>query len=519
MTATAFAPSPQGSLEKALGKHGQLNKVAPASPRPVDLLGSLIVNGGTNMTADDAALHELLISSAYESDRDMNRETATIPMSYALRYLGADARREHIKASLSRLRQTTISFRHDGVGYEDVPLLVHWMRTTDTTDDIVYQLPEPLRVVMSDRARYAYIELAALPAMSSTYSSRLYRRLVAAVAESGKRWQAGEDNAVVVEATPDDLASWVSFPRDRDGRVHVGKLRERVLAGLQKDFASVTAFGFSMTTHVGSGRGRPLERIAFRLELAAPSRFKTRITYTPEDMRFVGGGDRKDLRVKSSVWTIAQQKFPFAGRKSMNHKDWYEMWLAAIEEMESGVPLTRESEMRVFRGEGLRTKIDLLGADEAAWGFCAEETDSPDISLRDDLRELGTAGRIARKIRTGEPGSDGAEKTARVEHVDRSVDVVEAASEEQTCISFNEASEIHLTVDPALTAQEQDDMVFGPLSEFEFFGRDRKKIVVHFRRRGIWDSYVRDDRPTEDCLVALLKVLGSHIEGVQEYKK
>lgn len=471
------------------------------------------------MTADDAALHELLVSSAYEGDRGMNLETATIPMSYVLRYLGVDARREHVKASLGRLRETTVSFRHDGFRYEDVPLIVHWMRTTDTTDDIVYQLPEPLRMVMSDRARYAYIELAALPAMSSTYSSRLYRRLVAAIAASGKTWRAGEDNAVVVEATPDDVATWVSFPRGGDGGLHVGKLRERVLAGLHKDFAAITAFGFSMTTHAGAGRGRPLERIVFRLELVAPSRFKTRMTYTPEDMRFVGGGDRKDLRVNSSIWTAAQQKFPFAGRKPMKHKDWFELWLAAITEMESGVPLTRESEMRVFRGEGLKMKIDLLGADEAAWGFCAEETDSPDISRRDDLRELGSAGRIARKVRASESSSDGAEKTATVEHVDRSVDVVKAASEEQTCISFDEASEIHLTVDPALTAQEQDDMIFGPLSEFEFFGRDRKKIVVHFRRRGIWDCYVRDDRPTEDCLVALLKVLGSHMEGVQEYKK
>lgn len=517
MTATAFAPSPQGNLRHALGTPGQLAKIAPASPRPVELLGSLTVNGGTSMTADDAALHELLVSSAYESDRGMNRETATIPMSYVLRYLGTDARREHVKASLGRLRQTTVSFRHDGIGYEDVPLLVHWMRTTETTDDIVYQLPEPLRMVMSDRARYAYIELAALPAMSSTYSSRLYRRLVAAIAESGKTWQAGEDNAVVVEATPEDVATWVSFPRGRDGSLHVGKLRERVLAGLQKDFAAVTAFGFSMTTHAGAGRGRPLKRIAFRLELAAPSRFKTRITYTPEDMRFVGGGDRKDLRVKSGIWTSAQQMFPFAGRKPMNHKDWYELWLAAVEEMESGVPLTRDSEIRVFRGEGLRTKIDLLGADQAAWGFCAEESDSPDIALRTDLRELGAAGRVARKVRTG--GLEGSEKAAPVEHADQTADLVEAASEELTAVGFDEASQIHLTIDPALTPQEQDDMVFGPLAEFEFLGRDPKKIVLHFRRKGIWDSYVREDRPTEDCIVALLKLLGRHIEGVQEYRK
>jgi hypothetical protein len=471
------------------------------------------------MTADDAALHELLVSSAYESDRGMNRETASIPMSYVLRYLGADTRREHVKASLGRLRQTTVSFRHDGVGYEDVPLLVHWMRTTETTDEIVYQLPEPLRMVMSDRARYAYIELAALPAMSSTYSSRLYRRLVAAIAASGKTWQAGEDNAVVVEATPEDVATWVSFPRGRDGSLHVGKLRERVLAGLQKDFAAVTAFGFSMTTVAGAGRGRPLERIAFRLELAAPSQFKTRITYTPEDMRFVGGGDRKDLRVNSGVWTRAQQEFPFAGRKPMYHRDWYELWLAAIEEMESGIPLTRESEMRVFRGDGLRTKIDLLGADQAAWGFCAEETDSPDIALRNDLRELGAAGRVARKIRTGEVVSESTETVAAVERANQIAAVAEAASEEPTVVSFAEASEIHLTIDPALTAQEQDDMVFEPLAGFEFLGRDPKKIIVHFQRKGVWDSYVRDDRPTEDCIIALLKLLGRHIEGVQEYRK
>lgn len=367
MTRTAFAPNPQGSLAKALGAPGQLAKIAPQSPRPVELLGSLKVNGGTTMTADDAALHELLISSAYENDRGMNGETSTIPMQYVLRYLGTEVRREHVKASLNRLRQTTVSFRYDDVMYEDVPLLVSWLRTTDRSDEIVFQLPEPLRIVMSDRARYAYVELAALPAMSSTYSSRVYRRLVAAIAESGKRWEAGGDNVIEISVTPAEVADWVSFPRSRDGSLHVGKLRERVLSVLPKDFAAVTAFSFSILTHAGKGRGSPLERIVFRLELSAPSRFKTRLAFEKGDLRYVGGKDMEELHVESLLWVKASKEFYVPGCKPLAYRDWWELWLAVLHEMKSGIPLSRGRDERVYRGESLRQKIAEVGADQAAW--------------------------------------------------------------------------------------------------------------------------------------------------------
>lgn len=516
MTASAFFPNPQGSLSKALSRPGQLPKVGPKSPRPVELLGSLTVTGGSDLTAKDAALSELLISSAYEGERSMNSETMSIPMAFILRYLGEETRRDHVRSSLNRLKSTLVSFRVGDEEYQDVALLNGWVRKTQSEDSVFFSLPEPIRAVMSDRAHYAYVELAALPTMSSTYSSRIYRRLVAAVSESGKRWEPGSDNALTIETTPEEVASWASFPRLRDGRLHVGKLRERVLAGLAADFAAVQAFSFSMSTFVGSGRGRPLERIVFRLELSAPSQYKTRLVYSADHMRFVGGGDRKDLRVNSSVWMRAQQQFRISGRRLMSHRDWFELWLAAVEEMETGIPLTRESEMRVFRGEGLRTKIDLLGADQAAWGFCAEEADVPDIALRKDLTKLGAEAREARKSRIGAKGLPAAEAV-----VD---DAPELPSKDDNSsgahdTDFDEASEVHLTVDAALTPQEQDDMVFSPLAGFEFLGNDPKKIIVHFRRKGISDTYVREAHPTEDCIVALHKLLGGHIEGVQEYRK
>jgi len=515
MTATAFYPNPMGTISKALGSPKQLTKVGPQSPRPVELLGSLTVTGGADLTAKDAALSELLISAAYEGDRSMNSETMSIPMSFVLRYLGEDTRRDHVRSSLNRLKSTFVSFKVGDEEYQDVALLNSWIRKTDAEDAVLYSLPDPIRAVMSDRARYAYVELAALPTMSSTYSSRIYRRFVAAISESGKRWEPGGDNAVTIEATPEEVASWASFPRLRDGSLHVGKLRERVLNGLAEDFVAVRAFYFSMTTFVGSGRGRPLERIVFRLELAPPSRYKSRLVYSAEDMRFVGGNDREDLRVSSSLWMQAAREFPSAGLRPMRHREWYELWLAAVDEMETGIPLSREWEMRVFRGEGLRTKIDLIGADQAAWGFCAEEADAPDISLRNDIRELGIAGRAARKVRLGiDP------EQLDTSHTQMAVSAGQSTGETSSDgMSFDEAKEIHLTVDPALSPQEQDDMVFSPFAEFEFLGREPKKIVIHFQRKGTWDSYVREDRPTEDCLLALMQKIGRHIDGVQEYRK
>ncbi|MBY5318219.1 RepB family plasmid replication initiator protein [Rhizobium leguminosarum] len=494
MTIAAFAPAPQGSLEKALGKPGQLTKIAPASPRPIELLGSLTVNGGTAMTADDAALHELLISSAYESDRGMNSETATIPMSYVLRYLGADARRAHVKASLSRLRQTTVSFRHDGVGYEDVPLLVHWMRTTETTDDIVFQLPEPLRLVMSDRARYAYIELAALPAMSSTYSSRLYRRLVAAIAESGKQWIIDGDNVVTVGATPDEVADWVSFPRSRDGSLHVGKLRERVLSGLTKDFAAVRSFSFSMTTHAAASRGRPLERITFRMELAAPSRFMTRQPFEKGALLYVGGTDVAGLAVESLVWAKASKQFYHPDREPLTYKDWWELWLAAISEMETGVPLSRGIDERVYRGESLREKIASIGPEEAAWRFCEEEAAEPDLSLH-NIRGLGEVGRAAREVR------------------------LNPVSEKS--VTFEAAREVVLTVSPDLDATSQMQLVFKPITDHDWSRRGSSAVTKTLRVRFLDDGQADEwDQPwlmTEDDVVSLMSKIGPHLVGKQEY--
>ncbi|WSH00280.1 RepB family plasmid replication initiator protein [Rhizobium ruizarguesonis] len=494
MTITAFAPAPQGSLEKALGKPGQLGKIAPASPRPVEMLGSLTVDGGAHMTADDAALHELLVAAAYESNRGMNGETAVIPMSYVLRYLGADTRREHVRASLNRLRQTTVSFRHDGVGYEDVPLVVTWMRTTDTSDEIVYQLPEPLRIAMSDRARYAYVELAALPAMSSTYSSRLYRRLVAAIAESGKRWVVDGDNVVMVEATPRELADWVSFPRSRDGSLHVGKLRERVLSGLAADFAAVSAFNFSMLTHAGAGRGRPLERITFRLELAAPSRFMTRRPFDAGALQYVGGTDVAGLAVESLVWAKASKQFYHPDREPLTYKDWWELWLAAISEMETGVPLSRGIDERVYRGESLREKIASIGPEEAAWRFCEEEAAEPDLSLH-NIRGLGEVGRAAREVR------------------------LNPVSEKS--VTFEAAREVVLTVSPDLDATSQMQFVFKPITDHDWSRRDSSALTKTLRVRFLDDGQADEwDQPwlmTEDDLVSLMSKIGPHLVGTQEY--
>ncbi|WP_427145217.1 hypothetical protein [Rhizobium pisi] len=512
-----FHPTTRGSLADALDKPGRLSAVAPETPRPLELLAVRMDGVGT-LTADAAALHELLVAAAYGNDPDMEDDECRIPMKHVLHFLGEHARRDAVVGSLKKLLTTTVSFSTDDAEFSMVPLLVSYLRSSKATADeeIVYSLPAPLRQLMRERRRYGYVELAAVAAMGHQHSNRVYKHLVAAVAKSGKKWVPQEDNTITISVTPEELADWVGFPRESSGAVHGGKLKERVLDPLVEDLRAVRSFALTVETVRAKRKGTPLERIDFRLELAAPDHRLVRAVWKREDHAVrIGGKDVDGLRVRSDTWLKAtklsrknEDGKPVDGT-GISHDIWYGLWLAAVDEMLTGVMLSNGYSTRRYRGESLRQQIEVEGADAAAWGWVCEEVDKPDLLARTDSRQLGAAGQKARSERAFQ-------KDEAAVVTEPSV----AMSVAPVSVAFADAREVSITLDPGIPTDSA--MTFwksvtnhgwaAPSS-----GVPNKTLAVAFMEDGSWDRFEGEYRMTEDGLAALMAKVGHHLIGVQEY--
>lgn len=217
-----FVPQPRGDLSTSLDEKTQ-TKVLPESPRPAPLLDSVKITGEDKLTANDVALHELLLSRAYEVETELRKagkplpEMHTNPVSLALRYLGPTARRDALNASLKRLAETVITFGSKSNLYEDVPLLVSWCQTDTEKTILAFSFPPPIRDVMRTKQRYAYLELVPLALMKSRYSIRLYKRL--ALEASRHKWSPSADNLVTLSGTPAEVAEWGRIPAGKRHRV------------------------------------------------------------------------------------------------------------------------------------------------------------------------------------------------------------------------------------------------------------------------------------------------------------
>lgn len=153
-----------------------------------------------------------------------------------------------------------------------------------------YRLPEPLRVLKRNQPSYAYIELAALPKMRSKFSSRLHKKFALAAKE--QPWVPGDNNTLTLSATPDEIADWIGFPKASDGKVHVGKLRDRFLNKIEADFADVRAFRLEVVPQEPGGQGNPLVAVDFVLHMAPPSRHTVPMLFKPsEDVVRIGHKD------------------------------------------------------------------------------------------------------------------------------------------------------------------------------------------------------------------------------------
>ena len=402
-----YRPRPQGKLRDALAEPGKLRAVAPASPRPAEMLEGVVIDGHGkgSLTANDVALHELLVSTAYEADMRMPADVVhAIPMAHVLRFLGANARRDMVKVSLKRLLSTTVSYgMTGGRRYEQVPLLTFWLESDAHEDTIKFTLPEPICALMRSQPRYAYVELAAIAAMRCRYSSRLYRVLALEAART--KWEPGAENEVVVPATPGDIADWAGFPRRADGTVAYGKMKERVIAfliddgNIKGDLSTVRKFSTEIREVRKPGRGREVEKVEFVLTLRPPSFKMVRVAFDPRaDIARVGGKDLPEYRVNGHIWR--RVAIAFGKRLGIEKHLAFQLWNVALNEALTGEPLSDGYIARRFRGASLLNEMRVHGADYAAWGFFTEEAEVPDLAVS-GFPGRERAGELARHARIG----------------------------------------------------------------------------------------------------------------------
>ncbi|MFD2054203.1 replication initiation protein [Mesorhizobium calcicola] len=507
-----FRPETRGDLDQAFSSKGKLQIVAPESPRPSEMLEGVTVGGRDELTADDHHLHEYLISRAYADNMPMTEETHSLDMTDAIRFLGSRVERSDIRASLARLKRTTVSYGQSSERrFEDVQLLEGWVEIAPGSDVIRYRLPEPLRVLMRDQRQYAYVELAALPRMRSKFSTRLYKMF--ALKAKDRPWVPGEDNVITVSGTPDEVADWIGFPKEADGRVHGGKLRARFLEKAIEDFADVRAFRMEMDLKQG-GRGNAIQAVTFTLHLSPPSRHTVPMFFKPSDDKVrVGNKDVPHLRVESRTWRRAATKFSHA--LGMTNRGFADMWQIAVNEANTGVALSDGYHSRKFRGRKLLDAIQSRGADYAAWGFVTEEADAPDIGAK---RMTGGYGALEKEADEARQARVGFGKRRRGKAPAFIVDEGELDHVPAAQVSFSEAKEIIFDVDPALTSLDIEPLVGLPIQRRVFTGDRKIALTLRFLDRGQPDVWKLGRFPVSEAdLDGILKSLGRFFDGPEEY--
>lgn len=458
-TTELFKPATRGDVIAAIDSDA-LSKVAPSSPRPIEMLESCEITSDDKLTASDTALHELMVATAYMFDPEMIEVTHSIPVSTVLKYFGQRDthinRREMLKLSLKRLTATTVNYGTlETRRYENVPMIVSWLESDKQSDIIRYSLPQPVRDLMKSMPSYAYLELAPLATMRSKFSIRIYRVLAATAVQ--KKWNPDGDNEIIIKATADEIAAWSGFPRDIEAGVSFGKLKERVLSFLEADLSSIRRFKTKIVEVRKETRGRPVDHIEFRLELQAPSHHQTRVLFDAVNSN-AGKFDVEPYLVADHVWLKAQKLF--AKKLGFGHLQFCQLWQVALHEATSNVGVTSGFETRSYHGERLLAAIDEFGADEAAWMMLSEEVLNPDLAHADAFVGFLVAADKAEQARL-----------ARINEgeVEIEEEVVQASEEAvltpvvPVSTSLDGVSEIVLFADRSLTPQDVDDLIATPI--------------------------------------------------------
>lgn len=98
--------------------------------------------------------------------------------------------------------------------------------------------------------------------------------------------------------------------------------------------------------------------------------------------KIIGGVDEDTYRVNSNIWLKAQNVF--WKYQTRLHTLYFDAWQIALHEALNEDPVSPGYTQRQYRGARLLSAIENLGPDEAAFKFCAEEVDNPDLLKNDD---------------------------------------------------------------------------------------------------------------------------------------
>lgn len=403
-----FQPKPHGSLIRlAEHKPSEINAVAPESPRPPEMLTGVSFDGPA-LSVIDSVVHEILISHAYEVDRQMKADRYAIDLAALVRFVGPHVRKDDILKSLEKLRQTKMSFGDSADPerrYMGVQMVVSWEELKNSATMIGWMFAPPIKDLMRKMPSYAYLELAALGDgnMGLKHSPALYKHL--ALQSTRKRWQPGEDNEIYLRFSPHELAEIIQFPGYEDPKkLNVGKLTKFVRESLD-DLKEVRRFKTSVEIIAEKGRGKRINSICYTLCLRAPDfrHVRLRLDYSKKPEFRQGGADDPRFNVRSDLWQRASKTFKLTGCIS---NDYYKLWLVALQEALSGKGLTAGYETRSYRGDDLLAAVDTHGAAFAAWGFLEGECDDPDLveHLADRSNAplaIKTEAEVARRKRIG----------------------------------------------------------------------------------------------------------------------
>ncbi|NKJ77734.1 hypothetical protein [Rhizobium leguminosarum] len=502
-----FKPGNRGDIAKALAQPTALTVVAPESPRPLELLLGVTYDRESTLTSDDGVLHELLMTVALRDDAALEKETHAVPMRHILRLLGPEARRDAVKDSLSRLLKNTVSFG----AFEQVPLLVSWLERGDTDELVHFTLPAPIKCALAVKTDYAYIEIAALPAMRSKFVARLYKALVAELKSSGRAWIKGGDNRLTITATVDQVAEWVCFPREKDGIVRPGKLKERVLDVAAAQFRDVQAFALEVVPVVARTRGNPITEVRFEITLNPPSHHQIRAIYDAVGIKQFGGIDAPEFRVRQDIWLKASGHFAVTFGPEFHHGVLFGLWTACLQEMLDEKPLTEGYATRRYRGDRLRQEIARRGADEAAWQWAMEEAENPDLARlpKEERKEVANLGEAARRERVWGDNARSLTVTPPI--------TVELAPQDPNPVSFEDCSEIWFSLDDTLSMQVVDDMVLEEIDRYpNWRGDQQKTIKVRWWIKGAYqDMDFKRWSPSADDIETLKIRLNRYIDKVE----
>ncbi|BCM81605.1 hypothetical protein mvi_00660 [Methylobacterium indicum] len=388
----------RGDLPLALKGAEAFIMVAPAVPRPASyLLSPELLAWAPEATARDLALWETLLTLAQAPDGSVQdlqlpRIAGVRQALAALSASGRQAQPRELVDSLHRL-----------FGRERAPLKLK--------GEFGYRLPSFLGDVLVP-GRYGHLDLVTLARFRHRASALLYRRLVGELAAAKARYVAG-GAPHLIELTPTQLATTMGLPAE----IRVGQLKAAYLTPTLAEIAAhVRAFRVVAEEVHGEKRPgqlhAPLERVVLAIELLPPERLDAvPVRRLPrEDFAFLlQQGDAARYRVSGK--TLARVSALFAGRSLPGAKAGpgpavasdvqtrLDLWLAALNEALTGVPVTPEAETRAYRGARLLAAIETEGVDLSFIGFHREEADAPDLQPALDC-DAGVRVRVdARKAR------------------------------------------------------------------------------------------------------------------------